>query len=197
MANSKISQLDPAVLPLENGDLLPIVQVRNSESTTNKISLEELKGSIEATMYYGSMYASGISQSLATTTTNLYVKVLGGTGGSIYSGLTNTAFSFQNNGELNCNKAGVYLINWSLTVNSQNNPLGEFAIQVNDAPQAVGIASGIVSYSAGGRPTPFSSTGILQLNVNDVVCLVARNKATSSPKEFILNNLSLTAIKLG
>ena len=47
MADSKISQLPEATLPLNGNDLIPIVQTSNSTLTTRKVKLEALANLVE------------------------------------------------------------------------------------------------------------------------------------------------------
>lgn len=146
--------------------------------------------------YYGSMSAADIDRAIDIVTVDTYVKITGGTGGNITGGLSN-AFTFQNNGELKCNEAGKYLVNWSLSgkINNNSNRFCEAAVMINNIANAVGASYATLSPSGSARPAAMSGTAVYDLQVNDVVSLCIREKTYTD--DINITHLSLTAMRVG
>ena len=149
-----------------------------------QVDLTELTGRA-----YGNMYADNATITCTIAATDTYVQVPNGITGGTVSG-----FTFQNSRELKCNVAGVYLVNWSMSVNSGSaNQEIEGSIMINGTASTITESHCEVLNPT--RPMVIAATGIVTLAVNDLVSMgVSEHTAIH---DIIVNHLTLTLLRIG
>jgi hypothetical protein len=144
-------------------------------------------------MAYGSMYMEDASVATTATTGGSYYPIASG----FTTGLTNNV-TFQNNKELKILVAGVYKVDWSMSISCDTSDqtieglviagaTGTTA-ELNTVNAARAKENGVV-YSVGG-------SGLITCVVNDLVRLGLENE-TSSGKVITCNHANLTIIQIG
>lgn len=139
---------------------------------------------------YGSMYNDMNSWTVNVVVANNSYPILGNMNLGLTSG---GAFTFQNNCELLCNVVGIYLVNWSMSLQaaSPNQDLEGF-VMIGDVEQA-NTTNHSVNGSAN-KNTTVAGTGILSLVVNDRLRLGVSNHTNTG--NIIVQHANLTAVKI-
>ena len=96
-------------------DATTAIQFQNAAGTTNILSIDTTNKAVLEKTVYGSFYADNISLSVSGTSGNFSM-----INGSM-SGGTSNLFTFTNNRGLTASYAGKYMVNYSLSVNSNIN----------------------------------------------------------------------------
>ncbi len=158
----------------------------------NEVSAADAKDAVlkKHTHYYGSMYANNINQSIVISSINTFVEISAGISGGLCNG-----FTFQNAKELKCLNSGIYLINWSVSLESPAAlEESEGAIMINGNAQTIGTSHAEISIGGINRPETISGSGIFSLSVNDLISLAILNH--SSTNDFIVQHVSLTILQI-
>ena len=136
--------------------------------------------------YYGSMGADDITQVVTVSSAGVYYDVTGG----LTSGLVN-GFTFQNSKELKCLNAGVYLIDWSMSlkVGTANQVLAG-AITINS--NVVDISENMNESTSANKNYSVSGTCIVNLAVNDLIRLCVENETAANDITVTHASLSIT-----
>jgi hypothetical protein len=144
------------------------IQIGKSALTSDGSGNLLINGSsVVSSTAFGSMYAYNVTQSVTVSATDTYYEVPGSmTAGTI----SNTDFTFQNSSELLCNTAGKYLANWSMAVTcATTSQEVEGGVLLNGTIQQNTACHCEVATGDANRPDCVAGSGIITLNVNDVV----------------------------
>jgi len=143
-------------------------------------------------LYYGEMYGTNINQTVTITTIDTDTELGAGLSNGLLSG-----FTFQNSHELICTAPGLYLINWSMSVEtiSVANKECEGGIMIDNVGQVKATAHAEVSPGGSNRPETISGTGLFQLELNNAVSLFVSNHTDTT--DMVVSHVSLTALKIG
>lgn len=146
---------------------------------------------LSTTHPHGEMYASNVSKTVVINTINVPVQI-----NSSFTGGFVDQFIFQNARELKCLYAGVYLLNWSLSVHTSgvSNKEAEGSIMINGVAQNKATAHATVSPGGSNRPVVITASGFFNLAVDDLVSLALANHTDTT--DFIMEHASLTIIRL-
>ena len=138
---------------------------------------------------YGNMYAMDADIEVATTPIDTVVQVPSGLTG----GLTN-GFTFQNDRELRCDVAGIYMLVWSMSVSAVvNDQEIEGAVLIDGVEQeSITGHSELVNAT---KASTMSGTGIINLAVNQVVSLALENHTAGN--NTTVKHLTLTILGIG
>lgn len=108
MANTKISAMTGATVPLAGNELVPLVQGGNNVKAT--------VFNVTAAVY-GEIYVSGGAVAQTLTSANTFYKVTAFTTDGLYNGVTPAAASDR----VTITTAGVYLVQFFITMTDSNN----------------------------------------------------------------------------
>lgn len=159
------------------------VPASTPDAVTNRVIL----------LYYGSMYGDNISQAVTIAATNTYVHVPGSLtdGGTVAE-----AFTFQNAKELKCVKAGVYLVTYSMSINSAAVLAHDLSgcIMVNTTAQ-LNTTSHIYDNLGVSKDAVIAGTGMITLAVDDLLRLAVADH--TAIQDIVVEHANLTALYMG
>jgi hypothetical protein len=139
-------------------------------------------------LIYGTMYGDDIAQVVTVASANVVYAVGGGLSGGVINGMT-----FQNNSELRCNDAGLYLIIWSMSLRPANNgDTVSGTVMINST--GLHVCEGSAYFANANRPQSMGGTTILDLQANDVIRLAVENETAAH--NITIDHASLTVVKL-
>jgi len=137
---------------------------------------------------FGHMFASNVSINVAIAAANTWTAIASG----FTSGLL-ADFTFQSASELKCGNAGIYLINWSLSVNAVGaNDNIEGGITINGTIEPSSISH--TRFTVVSSNACLGNSLILNLAVNDVLKFSLNNN--SDADDIVMQHAGLTAIRL-
>lgn len=146
-------------------------------------------------MYYGNMWLNhevGNTITVTISSADIYFQVVGAAN-TFFAGFLN-GFIFQNNQELKCIASGKYLVNWSMSVScAQANQEVMGAVMINTTAQNLTAAHAEVV--SANKPQTVSGSGILLLNVNDLVRMAVENQ--NATNNITVQHVTLTLVKVG
>ena len=144
---------------------------------------------------YGAIYATDMS--LTITTTDLHYLASGGTGSGVGEWVQEAVNGVSYNGttgsfEIDASSAGVYEMEWAMTVEGGNNSMYDCHISVEGSDINMGHAH--VEMAPTAVNTPFNGIAIATLVADDSVTLECSDKTTSADLliihgEFIINRI--------
>jgi hypothetical protein len=134
------------------------------------------------------MYATNISETVAVAAANTAYEVTGGfTAGQLH------LVTFPDDHYLLVTKAGRYLINWSMSMDTPSaGDNVEGGIMVNGTASSVGTAHSTVPVGGAGNA---ASNAILDLAANDQVSLFVRNHDNAD--DITIEHASLSIVQIG
>lgn len=137
---------------------------------------------------YGEMYAENVAYTVTIAGANTWTVVDGGmTAG------TCTAFTFQNSSELACNRAGRYMVWWSLSLETTGaNDDIEASVGVNGTQQSNMICHDFVVTP--NEEFAVASHGIVLLALGDIVTLMVNNNTDAD--DLVVEHANLTLLML-
>ena len=141
---------------------------------------------------YGSMYAAEVTANTTATLVGTYYPILSGFTGGSENGCT-----FQNTYEIKVLYAGLYAVNWSLSlsINAVNQNV-EGEVLAGAAGTTAQTNTGNASYTTlNGFIFAVAGSGLITCAVNDLVRLGVKNE-TSAGKVITMNHATLTLIKI-
>lgn len=144
--------------------------------------------SVTNTNLYGSMYADDISQVVTIASASVYYEVPG----SLSAGACN-GFTFQSSKQLLCTLAGLYKIDFSLSITSAtNNERIDGAIMINSTEVHASESAGECINA--GKMVCVAGHAIVQLAVNDVVKLCVENDTAAH--NITVSHANLTVVRV-
>lgn len=152
--------------------------------------VEELERGTEVEIRaYGSIYGDDISQSVTISASGVYYRV----GGSLSAGML-YQFTFQNSREVVCGIAGTYRVVWGMSVQcaSANQEISGAAM-VNGTE--VHQAETSQNATTANKPVHISGTGLIALDVGDVVALCVENETGTA--SLVVTHANLTLVRAG
>lgn len=138
---------------------------------------------------YGSFYTSGANQTISVAASGTKYKV---DGGFAVGQVKNTVF-VENCG-LKIEKDGKYLINWSLSLNTQTaNDEIEAGLIIDEFPITPGNAKTDIQFND--EDVTLGSTAILDLNKDNSLFMYVENLTNTD--DIVVNNGNMTIFKIG
>ena len=177
MANTKISAMTPAAVPLTGAETVPLVQSgANVKATVFQVT---------AATYGEILVASGVTAQTLTNA-NTFYKVTAWTG----DGLTNGVTADSANGRLTVATAGVYLLQFFVTFSDSNNKT--FTFRCYNETTATAYSNTVVkSHSHSTDPMFVAVSAFIQVAAGDnlivqAACSSAGTAITVSDANFAL-----------
>lgn len=138
---------------------------------------------------YGSMYAHNITQVVDIIATDQMKSIPGGFTEGLSIGWT--MFSLQGDSALVCHVEGYYLVNYSISAQVTSGEEWESAVMVNGVMRPETSAHSESTQGATTRPQVNSGTGIIDLQVGDIVTLGVDNHVSSGNVTVFHANITL------
>ncbi len=139
------------------------------------------------TLIYGSMFQEENGNTIVLPNTTDFILV-----DDMNFGLTN-GFIFDNNSHLQATEAGVYIVTWSLSFDDLASRSFEAGVTVDSVVQVNTLAQ--VRTNNANDQTNFAGTGIISVDVNELVALEIRAITTSS--NVTIEEANITFLRVG
>ena len=153
MADTKISAMTPATVPLAGNELVPLVQSGNNVKAT-------VFNVTAAT--YGEIYVAGGAVAQTLTTLNTYYKVTAFTTDGLSNGVTTAAASDK----ITVDTAGDYLVQFFITFNDSNNRTFSFRCY-NETTASAYVNTVVRSHSHSTNPMFVAVSSFIHADAGD------------------------------